>query len=368
MPNISAHKCLACGASLNAPVQGGKIKCIFCGTITILDPHEKKKGDEIICPECGAVNPKDAQHCGRCGIKLEFNCPKCGALNSYGTVYCVQCGVDIQLEIKRQQQETLRQQEEEVRRQEEIRQRNEKERRRSRISFLVVTGIVIVVVLCIASVAGIGIYKTSLSPEARSTKTAMAIEQTATAKYNTLFQDDFSDTNSGWGYYTNENGSADYESGGFRINVITPNWLIWDTLPDVFQNDVRIEVNATRNGGPDNNILGIICRYQEDNSFYFLAMSSDGYAAIVKTIQGEFNIISSDAGQMVKVAAINQGYASNHIRADCVGSTLTLYINGIQAVTVTDNDFPEGLVGLEVGTGSTGGADVLFKNFFVYRP
>ena len=158
MPVLDTQNCLACGAPLTAPVQGGKIKCPFCGAVNILKAHDKVKGDEIICPECGAANPKDAKHCGRCGIKLEFNCPKCGTLNSYGTTYCVQCGVDIPAEIKRQQEEALRQQNEELRRQEEARQRLEDEQKKQkikkRVSFVVTGVLFILAALCIAGFIG----------------------------------------------------------------------------------------------------------------------------------------------------------------------------------------------------------------------
>ena len=215
---------------------------------------------------------------------------------------------------------------------------------------------------------GIGMYTTSFSPAARSTKTAIAFEQTATAKYNTLFQDDFSDTNSGWGYYTNANGSADYESGGYRINIITAKWIGWDTLPDVFQNDVRIEVDATNIGEVNDNQFGVICRYQDDANYYYLAITSDGYAAIFTRLQGEFTIISSEDKKWVKVGGIYPGSEINHIRADCIGSALVLYANGTQVAAATDSSLTGGQVGLLAGTFDTGGTDILFKNFYVYRP
>jgi ribosomal protein L40E len=379
MSDTNAQRCLACGAPLNAPLQGGKTKCIYCGTVNVVGPHEKKKGDDIICPECGAVNPKEAQHCGRCGIKLEFNCPKCGAVNSYGTAFCVQCGVDVQGEIQRleeerhrEQEATRRQQEEERRRQEEIQRRTEEEKkknqRRKRISTLVMTGLVIIVLLCVAGLLGIGIYKTNLSPAARQTKTAAAFEQTATVEYITLFHDDFSDPNSGWEFYENDNGSTGYESGGYRMHVVTANWLSWATLPDIFQNDVRIEVDATKIDGPDDNDIGVICRFQDNSNYYYLGISNDGYAAIYKSLQGEFSIISSEDGKWQKVDGIYPGSANNHIRADCIGNTLTLYANGAQIATATDDSFTGGQVSLAVGTFDTGGVDILFDNFFVYRP
>ena len=53
MARNSTQVCVACGSPLNAPVQGGKVKCAFCGTVNIVEARETRQGDEIICPECG---------------------------------------------------------------------------------------------------------------------------------------------------------------------------------------------------------------------------------------------------------------------------------------------------------------------------
>jgi hypothetical protein len=43
--------------------------------------------------------------------------------------------------------------------------------------------------------------------------------------------------------------------------------------------------------------------------------------------------------------AINQGPAANHIRADCVGSTLGLHVNGQKLIEVEDSSLTQGNVG-----------------------
>ena len=62
-----------------------------------------------------------------------------------------------------------------------------------------------------------------------------------------------------------------------------------DTRTDAWANpgsesfiDTRIEVDATKNGGPDDNDFGIICRYTAAESFYYAIISSDGYYSIMK--------------------------------------------------------------------------------------
>jgi hypothetical protein len=65
---------------------------------------------------------------------------------------------------------------------------------------------------------------------------------------------------------------------------------------------------------------------------------------------------------------INLGLDTNHIRADCVGSELSLYVNGKLLTSVTDTDFANGDVGLIAGTYDTAGTDIHFDNFVVYDP
>ena len=75
---------------------------------------------------------------------------------------------------------------------------------------------------------------------------------------------------------------------------------------------------------------------------------------------GRENLIPSDL--------IAQGAATNQIRFDCVGSTLTLYINGTQVDQQFDEDYVAGNVGLIAGTYDEAGTDILFDNFVVYQP
>jgi hypothetical protein len=65
---------------------------------------------------------------------------------------------------------------------------------------------------------------------------------------------------------------------------------------------------------------------------------------------------------------INQGSATNHIRADCVGSNLTLYANGSEIASASDSSFTGGDVGLIARTYDTAGTDILFTNFVVSKP
>ncbi|MCB9136086.1 MAG: serine/threonine protein kinase [Anaerolineales bacterium] len=181
-----------------------------------------------------------------------------------------------------------------------------------------------------------------------------------------LFQDDFSSLGVGeWGQSRDSESIKDYEQGGYRIMVNKTDWIFWVTAGENFS-DVRLEVDVTKLAGPDTNEFGLICRYVDTNNFYFLTATSDGYYSISKYVAGEYIALSDDT--FVATDYVNQGNASNHLRADCVGNTLTLYINGQLIASATDREFSLGDVGMMTGSYNEPGADVLFDNFFVYQP
>jgi pectate lyase len=192
---------------------------------------------------------------------------------------------------------------------------------------------------------------------------------TPVAQLQILFQDDFSDVNSGWDRSQDASYSSDYENGSYRIKIFPANYAVFATPYQSFQNDVRLEVDAGKISGPeDNNGFGVICRYQDIDNYYYFYISSDGYVGIGIDNAGTKSFISSSDGYMTRVSGINLGSATNHIRADCIGTTLTLYVNGTQVASATDSSFSGGDVGLVARTFDVPGTDIMFDNFFVYKP
>ena len=180
-----------------------------------------------------------------------------------------------------------------------------------------------------------------------------------------LFSDDFSDPSSGWNSYQGEEGVTDYDSGQYRIFVNQSRHDYW-AYPGRSFTDVRVEVDATKAGGPDDNDFGVICRYQDTENFYFALVSSDGFAGIGKTKAGQQTLLTGD--NLSPTDAINKGNSKNTIRLDCLGSSLSLLVNGTQVITATDSDFAKGDVGLMAGTYDTPGTDIQFDNFVVRAP
>ncbi|MCJ7695363.1 MAG: hypothetical protein MUO40_08025 [Anaerolineaceae bacterium] len=177
-----------------------------------------------------------------------------------------------------------------------------------------------------------------------------------------LFQDDFSKVKSGWDRWTGDEGSTDYLNGNYRIHVTRSNWDQWATPYLNFQN-VTIEVDTTKVSGTDDNNFGIICNYISSDQFYMLLISSDGYYAIQKNTPAGYVILSSD--YFLASDLINQGNATNHIKADCAGGRLTLSVNGSLLSEVTDFDYISGDVGLLAGCFDEADTEIVFDNFVV---
>jgi hypothetical protein len=181
-----------------------------------------------------------------------------------------------------------------------------------------------------------------------------------------LFSDDFSNTSKKWGQFSGISHTTDYFNNAYRIIVNDVRTDAWSIPGKENFIDTRIEVDATKNGGPDDNDFGIICRYTDFNEFYYAIISSDGYYSIMKMTSNNGVFLGRDS--MLESDRIYRGNATNHIRFDCVGSTLTLYVNGFVIDQQTDTDYTTGNVGLIGGTLEAIGTDILFDNFYVYKP
>ncbi len=180
-----------------------------------------------------------------------------------------------------------------------------------------------------------------------------------------LFADDFSSPTTGWERTQyGQDGIMDYDGGGYRILVNAPQANFWSTPHKDFA-DVRLEVDAGKLGGPDENRIGLICR-SDGASYYFFIIGSDGYYGIGLFKDKQATLLGQST--MQPNSAINQGAAVNHLRFDCVGSELNAYANDVRLSQVQDSTLRHGDVGLLAGAFDQPGVDVVFDNFAVLKP
>ena len=184
-----------------------------------------------------------------------------------------------------------------------------------------------------------------------------------------LFADDFSgEFDCGWALYDRGGGTAAIDNAAMQLTVGQPGQLWW-TNPSRSFDDVVITTEARQVDGPNDNAYGVICRYQDEENFYAFMVSGDGYFAIGKYQSGSETVtyLTPDA-QFQPSDAINVGVASNELRVSCIGNQLSMEVNGIPLLSVTDPTFVNGDVGLAAATLQQGTTIVEFDNVRVTTP
>jgi hypothetical protein len=221
----------------------------------------------------------------------------------------------------------------------------------------------------ITNTVGAAVTAASAAGTATSGEAVAAGTEAPTASSKSeIFKDDFSDSSSGWDTITDATGTTDYSDGKYLITVPDANTYLYATPSSLADTtDVSIEVDILQSDDVAHD-MGIICRYQDANNFYYLLVSSDGFFVIGKFKDGKEEFIGTSEMRADKGGVINPGAADNHLRADCIGDTLTLYANGTKLFQAQDSDFTKGNVGLIAGSYDDTPISVYFDNFIVSKP
>jgi hypothetical protein len=180
-----------------------------------------------------------------------------------------------------------------------------------------------------------------------------------------LFQDDFSLPISGWDRYSDSVFSTDYLDGSYQIFIASPSTEAWGLAGLEFE-DVIINVSTSKASGPDDNVFGTICRYIDADNFTFFLISSDGYSGIGEYRDGNKRLISGDV--MLPADAVQRGEATNHLRAECIGTHLRLIVNGVLVAEAETGRTAPGDLGLIAGAYLDAGVDVRFDQFSAIQP
>lgn len=190
-------------------------------------------------------------------------------------------------------------------------------------------------------------------------------QATAAQASGVLMQDDFSDPSTGWEVGDYDTGSVGYQSGTYAVESLGNGDTMWGIANQDF-GDVVIEVTAEQISGPanDNNDYGVMCRIQPNNDGYFLLISGDGYYAILKRANDQFeNLVDWTPSDV-----INTGDSQNQIQAVCDGSSLALTVNGQSVATASDSEFSHGDIALTATSYETDSTEVRFDNLVVSQP
>ncbi len=177
-----------------------------------------------------------------------------------------------------------------------------------------------------------------------------------------LYSEDFSNSSSGWDYFSESAATLAYNNARYEITVHDSDLVVWGNANVDNFDDGYISVDTIQLGGPDDNAYGIVFRYVDQDNFYRFDISGDGYYRLGLY---EDDVWTTLVGWN-STDLVNQGQAANKIGIRCEGDAITLYINGVELDTVFDGAHRYGDIGLGVETMSMSGASIAFDNLVVH--
>lgn len=182
---------------------------------------------------------------------------------------------------------------------------------------------------------------------------------------------------SNWNYFIVKDSNETKESGltlkvasGYLTFDINSRYLYaYLTYTAHTYQDVTVEARA-ENRGVNNNNVSLICRYSPTEGWYEFNIANNGlYWIYAATINKEGKVVYNrmvDGGSNF----IKQGKDVNEYKAVCEGRVLTLYINGQEVKTWTDNKYVlrEGQVGFSLSSFSVLPAIIDLDWFKIAQP
>lgn len=181
-----------------------------------------------------------------------------------------------------------------------------------------------------------------------------------------ILTDDFSPPNAAWARFDTEESAVYVQGGELYLEDRGKGVAVYAPLSGKLYDDVAVSVEVRYVQGTTDNWMGVVCRQQDEENYYLLAISADGFYLIMRVENGTNTVL---AGPKMS-DAINKGKTKNDITVRCQGNSLSLQVNGNFVVARTDNVLgAPGQVGLFADAVASGEmATIAFDNFELSAP
>jgi hypothetical protein len=171
-------------------------------------------------------------------------------------------------------------------------------------------------------------------------------------------REDFSDDAGQWSTFRDKSGGAAINNGRLLISAESAAPAMSTLNTDTYK-DVYVSVYATRVGGSADNAFGITCRSDGASNYYFGVATSDGYAAIGKTVGDKVTMLSRNGYVKLDNPLVD---GKNLLTFECLGPELRLNINGRSVITALDYELTSGHIGLMAASVDGQGTQVIFDD------
>jgi hypothetical protein len=185
--------------------------------------------------------------------------------------------------------------------------------------------------------------------------------------YTEEFEADYNPEN--WTYFTMGKGSdsdlvIEQQDDHLLFDLGDEDLYVYFMYTPYIYEDVSVTLNA-ENRGRNNNNISLVCRMNDDGTQWYEFSVESGGVWYLYAVDGKYNILDNGGTQ-----ALKQGKEVNEYRMDCSGNEITLYINGTELKTVTDNTygFNEGAVGFNISSLNVLPITVEANWFYIAQP
>ena len=182
-----------------------------------------------------------------------------------------------------------------------------------------------------------------------------------------LFSDDFNDPSSGWFTFSDQWGAASYKNGWFHVKDALRDDEFVGSHAGQYFTDLVLEVDTKLIDGSTDNWHIISCRSNQVDTWYSFGISADGYYGVSKTLDGRQTYLMDPTYS----TNIRKGKGIiNLVHIECIGSTLTLTVNGHLLAEVTDYSLTGGDIelGANVLSYTPSFTEVAYDNLVVTAP
>jgi hypothetical protein len=181
-----------------------------------------------------------------------------------------------------------------------------------------------------------------------------------------VFRDGFDSQNGNWTTYSSGNESAFYENGKLHIKNSTAS--VYPSASYIKQrqfSDFALEVDMELVSGSTASWQSVVCRYNGMGDSYMFCINANGKYSILKAVAGVATMLKTPTSS----SHIKTGLGvANNIRIECIGDSLTLYVNGFRVAHVSDDTLVTGNVGLSVESASSEYSEGAFDNVVIWTP
>jgi hypothetical protein len=139
------------------------------------------------------------------------------------------------------------------------------------------------------------------------------------------------------------NGHAEVAGGVYQLGLRTGQAVVTAPLPRAYPRDQVVTATFETAGSPPDAGFGVVCRMQDEKSYYRLGVSNDGQYAIQRVRGGETTVLSG--GKWQPNPAIRATPGPYAVRGECIGETLTLLESNRQIASVRDRSLRGSHVG-----------------------